>query len=307
MRKIILFLWIFILLINVSYALPIWVLALGTDFFIFFFWFIISIFSTVFFYFKNLKLFYKAVAFFLLILSFFPLKYIYLENEKEKVLNEYIHNIKSLWLYDLYHDWNLFLFSKYNKSININDFKTNYKNYYLLDIRENSEQFWLDKNYLFKHIRFPNLIKNHNIVLWNIDKKFLVTCIDGNRWKIVSSFLWWLWYDSYYLKWWLKELWINYWYRNNTISNCKNDRWIKVFVWIDDKNKSTIDIAYMQLTDDDVKNIIKYFEKNNILSTNNKIRLLCNKYKWLNCWVWRQSLGLLLKNLWYKNICLWNK
>lgn len=292
-------------LINITYALPLGILALGSDFFILFFWLIVSSLSALFFYFKKIKLLYKICIFILIIFSFFPIRYLYLENQKENILNEYIKNIKNLWLSDLYYDF-WYLISKYDKSVTQMELIGNLNNYYILDIRERSEYFWLEKKYSFQHIRFPNLIKNHNEIFKNIKKPILITCIDWERWRIISSFLWNLWYNSYYLKWWLSWLNINFWHGVNTIFACKkNTIWMNFFIWLDDKNKNTIDIAYMQLTEYDIKNIIKYFEKNNILSKQDNIILFCNKNKWLNCWVGRQSFGLLLKDLGYKDICLW--
>lgn len=306
MKQLLLFFVIFIFYINITYALPIWLLFVSSDFFILFFWFLMSGIITIFFYFKNLKLVYKTIILLLLVLSFFPIKYIYIYYKEQEYLKEYKQNILSLWLQDFYYNfWNLVW--NYDLYIEKWDLENNYNKYYLIDIRENSELFNLPKNYKFHTIRFPNLLKNHKKILWNIKKPILVTCIDWERWRMVSSFLGNMWYNSYYLKWGLSGLNIDYWNRFNWIRKCNNNEYDqKIFIWINDNDTKTLDIPYMQLTEKDIEKIISYFLKKWLLNKEKSISLICDKNKWLNCWVWRQSLWLFLQGLWFNKVYLWN-
>jgi len=286
MKIIFLSIFFFFSFIYNTYALPIWFIFLWYDFFIVFLSLIGSLCFWLFFYFKRLNYVYKIIILFLVIFLSFIFRYTYTYFSKEKIIKEYINNINSLWLYDLYYEYNWYLIDNYDRSIDVNEFKEHYTEYILVDIREKSELFYSTNIYNFKRIRFPQIIKNYDLIFPK-DKKILISCIDWNRGRIASSFLWKHWYNSYYLEWWFSKLWVNVWEKYNWIDFCSNEiDWERIFVWINDEDKESLDIPYMQLTEDDVKKIIDYFENEKILNKSDKLILLCNQWQMLNCWVW---------------------
>lgn len=309
LKKIILFLNILFLSINYVYALPVWIFIFSLEYIALFWGFLISLIITLSFYLKSLSYLNKILIFINIFIIGWFWFLTYEKIHKDKVIKSYLQDINNVWILnniDLYYNNNNKGFlKKYNKSISSSEFKHKKNDFYLIDIREPSEVLQNPENFTFQNIRFPDLIYNHKNLLNNINKPILITCIDGERGRTISSFLGNLWYDSYFLEWGLKKSWINYRNKSKPIKNCLDEKGTEVYIWINDYDPFTINIPYMQLTELDVKNQILLYESAKSISKNNQIILLCDKNKKLNCGVGRQSFWILLQKLWYHNICIW--
>jgi len=317
MRQLLLFFWIYTLFINISYALPLWILVLGYDFFILFFWFVLSWIVAIFFYFKNLNLKIKFLIILFIILTFFPLKFFYIEYKKENYLKEYLNNIKNLKINnDIINNKNENndIFFKKAKTINKEGINNNVEKYYIINILEKwsfepyvkLENF---KNYDIHNIRPSELFKNiDKIILENTNKKIVLTCITWYRSKLISWFLNWKWYNVYYIDWWMSNLWIIKFQKDKkSFKYCKNENKkdnIFINIWDSNSGDSLLFIPYLKITDREFKEIILDFEKKGIISKNDSIVLSCDKSNMKNCSVWRVWANSIMKDLWFKDICL---
>lgn len=285
-----------------TYALPIWLVLISTELFVLFWWILTSIIFSIFFYFKSLHFLEKILLTILILLVWVILYSFFLDYQKQRQISIYLEDMSQVqyldWI-DLYYDNYIKLVNKYDVSINKNTILNNLNNYILVDIREKSEKIW--NNESFVSTRLPEILENHWELFWNINKQLVIMCNDWERSRLVSSILWNLWYESYYLKWWLEILSKPYSQSKKFIKNCVSDKFTDIYIGWNNK-LLTKNIPFMQLTHEDA---IKKFE-DFYIDKSQTIWLSCNNNKQLNCWVWRQSFGMLLLENWYKNICLKN-
>jgi hypothetical protein len=115
------------------------------------------------------------------------------------------------------------------------------------------------------------------------------------------------WYEIYFIKWWIRKMWFDW--NVNILKEFKfcesgdlEDRKI-IDVW-SRENKEVLSIPYIQISDNDIKNIINETIMSWNLRKNTKIVLKCDPHEWLNCSVWRESMWLILKSMWFLDFCL---
>ncbi len=237
--------------------------------------------------------------------------FFYINYKKEKILDSYKNIVKSMMVEYNYSNFKSIKSISNDRMLKVDEFFKNNDKYYKIDIRETSEYYmWKKEKWYselgFVHIKVPYLIKNHKEILWNIKRPIVLVCIMWYRSKLIMSILLEKWYNVYYIERWFK--WLLLYNTNNKIHRydyCWRKEKIEniIIVWNFSENKN-FTIPYMKMTDEDIIKIINIWLDNNILNKNKRLKISCNRDEALNCSVWRESIWLILENMWFRDICL---